>query len=147
MKKVVQFSLILIFLFSLSEDIFAQGPPPWAPAHGYRAKTRYVYFPDQNFYYDLNTHNYIYLSGPNWSISASLPKIFVGINLGSSTQIQLDFVGDRPYRYNNEHLVKYKMKHPKKIKKEKIIIREYDDDDEHHDNGHGKGRGRGHGHH
>lgn len=148
MKKVFKLCFILAFLFIVSEDIFAQGPPPWAPAHGYRAKTRYVYFPDQNFYYDLNSHNYIYLNGPTWSISASLPRIFVGINLGGSTQVQLDFVGDRPYRYNSEHIVMYKVKKPKKYKREKVIIIDRDNDQgEDHDGDHGHGHGRGHGKH
>lgn len=40
----------LAFLFFIPQDIFSQGPPPWAPAHGYRAKTRHIYFPDHNVY-------------------------------------------------------------------------------------------------
>jgi len=32
--------LILVFMLVMPADVFSQGPPPWAPAHGYRAKTR-----------------------------------------------------------------------------------------------------------
>lgn len=46
LKIVAVIALFVTFL--LPESTFAQ-PPKWAPAHGYRAKTRYVYFPQQNF--------------------------------------------------------------------------------------------------
>lgn len=144
MKQFTKFLLMLFVLITISENSFAQGPPPWAPAHGYRAKTRYVYFPDQNMYYDLNARNYIYLSGSNWVVRTTLPKLFVGVNLGRSSQVELDFVGDRPYRYNTTHIVKYKK--PKKVKAKKVVIF----NNHHHDHGHykhDKGHGRGHGKH
>lgn len=142
MKQATQFLLMLFLFITISENAFAQGPPPWAPAHGYRAKTRYVYFPDQNIYYDLQSRNYIYLNGSNWQIRATLPKIFVGINLGRSAQVELDFVGDRPYRYNTTHIVKYKK--PKKVKHKKVkVIEVYDDHNhDHHDHHHGRGHGK-----
>ena len=55
---------MLIFLSAI--NIYSQphgkrqGPPPWAPAHGFRANTRYVYFPEYNIYYDLKLGIYIY---------------------------------------------------------------------------------------
>ena len=111
-------SVLIVFLFFItSTEMFSQGPPPWAKAHGYRAKTRHIYFPDQNFYYDVQKHNYMYLSNNNWQISVALPSIFVGINLGNAAQIELDFTGNNPYRYNEVHIVKYKKE--KKYKGEK----------------------------
>ena len=53
-------------------------------------------------------HNYIYLSNNNWEVSVALPSIFVGINLGNAAQVELDFSGNNPYRYNEVHIVKYK---------------------------------------
>ncbi|MES2811039.1 MAG: hypothetical protein V4670_01080 [Bacteroidota bacterium] len=141
MKNLVKTFIITAVLFFITTDnIFAQGPPPWAPAHGYRAKTRYVYFPDQNIYYDLQARNYIYLSGPNWVVKTSLPKLFLGINLGKSSQVELDFYGDRPYRYNTTHVVKYKKGKKAKFNKVKVIKH----DNGHHGHGHG---GKGHGKH
>lgn len=86
------------------------GPPPWAPAHGYRAKTRYTYFTQQNFYYDNQRGLYIYLSGKNWQISASLPDVFKGVNLTAAVKVDLDFSGDAPQKYNADHKAKYKKK-------------------------------------
>jgi hypothetical protein len=144
MKRITQFLLTLFLVITISENSFAQGPPPWAPAHGYRAKTRYVYFPDQNMYYDLNARNYIYLSGSRWQVRATLPKLFLGINLGQSSQVELDFVGNRPYRYNATHIVKYKK--AKKVKSKEIIFLD-NHRDKHENHGHSKGHGRGHGKH
>ena len=103
-------ALILVFMLVIPADVFSQGPPPWAPAHGYRAKTRHIYFPNQNMYYDIQKSNYIYFSNGKWSISTRVPSIFVGINLGKSTQIQLDYYGSYPQYYNKDHKIKYKKK-------------------------------------
>jgi len=51
------------------------GPPPWAPAHGYRAKYRYHYYPSSYVYYDLGRKLYFYYDGGNWQVSVSLPAI------------------------------------------------------------------------
>ena len=127
--------LILVIMLVVPTDVFSQGPPPWAPAHGYRAKTRHIYFPDQNMYYDIQRGNYIYFNNGKWSVSVKVPSIFVGINLGRSTQIELDFYGDRPQRYNYSHKTKYKVK------------KHHHHDHKHSKgNGHpGKGHGKGHG--
>ena len=131
MKKIIKTVVVISILFTLiTDNLFAQGPPPWAPARGYRAKAKHIYFPEHNFYYDIQAHNYIYLNGENWSVSVAIPRPFININLGSSAQIQLDFVGHDPYIENHVHIVKYKK--PKKYKKNKKHD-DYDfDDDDHH---------------
>jgi hypothetical protein len=83
------------------------GPPPWAPAHGYRAKTRYVYFQDYPVYYDNDRGVYISMSGKNWSISAKLPDILKGVDLFATPKIDLDFSGDKPQELFDEHKSKY----------------------------------------
>ncbi|GFK92374.1 hypothetical protein NNJEOMEG_00199 [Fundidesulfovibrio magnetotacticus] len=42
------------------------GPPPWAPAHGYRAKQRYRYYPAQNLYMDPASGLYYFFQGGHW---------------------------------------------------------------------------------
>jgi hypothetical protein len=135
-KSIKTFALFAIIgLLFFPTETFSQGPPPWAPAHGYRAKTRHIYFPEHNFYYDVQKKNYIYLKGKNWTISIALPSIFVGINLGKATQIELDYVGNTPYIYNETHKVKYKkVKVKKAVVKKKVVIKS------------NKGHGHGHGH-
>ncbi len=115
--------IIVVFLFTGSANGQSQGkgnkkdksqkevgPPPWAPAHGYRAKTRYTYFTQQNFYYDNNRGLYIYMSGKNWQVSANIPEIFKGANLTAAVKVDLDFSGDDPQKYNSDHKAKYNKK-------------------------------------
>ena len=80
------------------------GPPPHAPAHGYRAKYRYRYYPDCSVYYDDHRELYFYLEGPNWRISASLPHA-IKVSLGDHVNIEMD--ADKPYTHYEEHKHKY----------------------------------------
>lgn len=92
------------------------GPPAHAPAHGYRAKHHYRYYPDASVYYDTAKDVYFYLDNDSWRISVSLPS---SIRLGS-TYVSLELDTDKPYKYHHEHKVKYppgKMKKNKKNKK------------------------------
>ncbi|MEN8228311.1 MAG: hypothetical protein ABFS38_09175 [Bacteroidota bacterium] len=121
-------AIMLTLAFTLPPDAFGQGngkpkgPPPWAPAHGYRAKTRHVYFPDQNFYFDVQKNVYIYLSGNNWQVGVNLPSLYAGIDLKGAVKVELELDMDSPQKYNTEHIVKYKKngnKPPVKIKVKK----------------------------
>ena len=137
MKKILLLSVGVIFLlFIVSTDIYAQGksnqksnapkkevpakgksdvskkpgPPPWAPAHGYRAKTRYVYFKDYDVYYDHTRGVYISISGGKWVLTTQLPRILARVDLVKAARIDLDFDGNEPQR---EHAI-HKKKYPKK---------------------------------
>ncbi|RYD58942.1 MAG: hypothetical protein EOP56_01560 [Sphingobacteriales bacterium] len=59
------------------------GPPPWAPAHGYRAK-QHAYFPDYYTFYDANRRGYVYWNNDSWLFSKSLPSFLSGVNLGTA---------------------------------------------------------------
>ena len=95
----------------------SKGPPPHAPAHGYRAKHRYWYYPSCSVYFEPENNLYFYLKGENWQVSASLPSS-LQVQLGSYVSMDLDT--DRPYVYYNEHKSKYppgQMKERNKKKK------------------------------
>ena len=89
------------------------GPPAHAPAHGYRAKHQYRYYPSQKVYHDTDRGLYFYLKGDNWEVGASLPS-HLKANLGESVKIELDT--DKPYVHNADHVKKYP---PKKLRKSK----------------------------
>jgi len=122
--------LIGFFIFSFSSNVFAGrsikiqwgkgsdseqpkyaknnkngGPPPHAPAHGYRAKHQYRYYPSNSVYYDTDRGLYFYLKGDNWEVGASLPSRF-RVDLGDSVSIELDT--DKPYIHHAEHVKKYR---------------------------------------
>ena len=95
------------------------GPPPHAPAHGYRAKHQYRYYPSCSVYYDSGRRIYFYLKGDNWEVGASLPSR-LRVGLGDSVSIELDT--DKPYIYHADHVKKYppgQMKKKNKKKKDK----------------------------
>lgn len=145
MKALPKLLILFFTVFLLCENSFCQGMPPWAPAHGYRAKTRYIYFPKENFYYDWNTRNYLYLDGKNWAVKATLPKL-IGINLRKSIQIELDFTGEKPYRFNTLHLAKYQKKKTRKNRKEEDAL-QINPVNHAHKHGHSISKGNGHRNH
>lgn len=108
--------LLMALTFAMPFDTLAQhghhgGPPPWAPAHGYRAKTSYVFFPDYNFYYDVHRELYFYMQGGNWAFGFNLPARLARIDLRSAPLVELAIVTDRPYIYNHNHIKYYKNHH------------------------------------
>jgi len=80
------------------------GPPPHAPAHGYRAKYQYRYYPNCNVYHDASRGMYFYMKGDGWAVGASLPTDLLS-NLGASVNLDMDT--DKPYEQNAEHAKQY----------------------------------------
>ena len=80
------------------------GPPPWAPAHGYRAKHAYHYYPDASVYFDISRKLYFYLEGDEWRAGVSLPGS-LHVHLGDYVTIEMD--SDKPYTHYNEHRAAY----------------------------------------
>jgi hypothetical protein len=92
-----------------------KAPPAHAPAHGYRAKHQYRYYPSRSVYFDTDRGLYFYLKGNNWEVGASLPTS-LDVELGDSVSIELDT--DKPYIYHADHVKKYPPgKKEKKYKK------------------------------
>jgi hypothetical protein len=81
-----------------------QGPPTHAPAHGYRAKYKYYYYPTCSIYFDIDRKVYFYLSGENWEMRAELPSS-MNVNLGHHVTLELET--DKPYTNHKEHQKKY----------------------------------------
>jgi len=80
------------------------GPPPHAPAHGYRAKHQYRYYPSCSVYYDIGRGLYFYIRGDNWEVGASLPNS-LRVELGDYVSMELDT--DKPYIHHEDHVKKY----------------------------------------
>ncbi|MEW6593336.1 MAG: hypothetical protein AB1413_00540 [Thermodesulfobacteriota bacterium] len=80
------------------------GPPPHAPAHGYRAKYGYRYYPSVSVYFDVNRKLYFYLQNGDWKVGVSLPDN-LRLKLGDSVTIEMD--SDKPYTEFQAHKAKY----------------------------------------
>lgn len=98
--------------------VVKKGPPAHAPAHGYRAKHKYRYYPNCSVYYDCGRKVYFYLRGDRWEVGASLPG-HLRLRLGDSVNIEMHT--DKPYMHHSEHVKKYppgqlKKKHKNKHK-------------------------------
>lgn len=91
-------------------------PPDHAPAHGYRAKHQYRYFPSSSVYHDADRGLYFYISGSNWQVAATLPHD-LQIQLGNSVSIEMDT--DKPYIYNDQHRKQYPPGQMKKMNEKK----------------------------
>jgi len=89
------------------------GPPSHAPAHGYRAKYSYRYYPGIHVYFDVGRKLYFFLDGPDWRISATLPR-HLGPKLGCFVELEMDT--DSPFTHFKEHKKKYP---PGQLKKKK----------------------------
>jgi len=95
--KVLTFSVCCVFLFpfsALGGSKSKGGPPAHAPAHGYRAKYNYQYYPKANVYYDTDRNLYFYMQGDNWKASVSLP-LDLKLGLGNYVSVEMDC--DKPY--------------------------------------------------
>jgi outer membrane lipoprotein SlyB len=80
------------------------GPPPWAPAHGYRAKHSYRYYPDSYVYYNPQRDLYYYRYAGRWVESELLP---VNIYLDEGAYVVLEMDEDEPYRFHNDVVKQY----------------------------------------
>lgn len=65
------------------------GPPDHAPAHGFRRKYEYSYYPSSKVYYDRDRGLYFWIRGDGWEVGAKLPDHFV-LNEDESVTVVLD---------------------------------------------------------
>lgn len=86
------------------------GPPRHAPAHGFRRKAAYRYYPESQVYFDTARGLYFYMDGGRWRSNGSLPGL-IGAALGGF--VVLDADQDRPYREIDAHRAKYPPGHMK----------------------------------
>ncbi len=91
------------------------GPPPWAPAHGWRSHHNY-YFPDYEIYYHVHTAQFIYFSGTTWIYVSALPTAYAHIDLWTCRKIVISYKGKDPYNHIDQH----RKSHPKKQTGEKV---------------------------
>ena len=107
---------VLLVLLAFPLDSLQADPPRWAPAHGYRAKTRQIYFPEQNFYFDLQRNVYIYFENGRWTSNIRPPRIYANINLMLAPKDELSIASSKPYLYNKAHMTTYKAKKGNAVK-------------------------------
>jgi hypothetical protein len=74
-----------------------KGPPPWAPAHGFRRNREYYFYPGANVYYRPADRTWFYLEGRDWRIGASLPT---SVRVDFTQSVPLEMETDRPFQFH-----------------------------------------------
>ncbi|MCK4379277.1 MAG: hypothetical protein KAW01_08045 [Deltaproteobacteria bacterium] len=96
------------------QSVKQKGPPPWAPAHGRRARMySYRYYPSSYVYFEASRGLYFYFSDGRWQSGISLPG---GIHIDVGDFVSIELESERPYDRFAEHRQEYP---PGKWKKKK----------------------------
>ena len=66
------------------------GPPPWAPAYGYRRQETYYYYPDVEVYFYPSVRRYYWLERGEWRYGSQPPRQVV-IEERTRVTLDLDF--------------------------------------------------------
>jgi hypothetical protein len=83
-----------------------QGPPPWAPAHGWRRKHEtYYYYPSHEVYYYPHQRRYYWYANGQWRSGPKLPSHYV-IHEHRRVVLDLDY---EPHQHH--HRVKDMYRH------------------------------------
>src|SRR5258706_7109872 len=81
-------------------------PPPWAPAHGYRAKQHtYIYYPVREVYYAPETRVWFWMAGNGWQFGSSLPVEYRPYTRSGGVTVLLET--DRPYVQHEDVVTHY----------------------------------------
>jgi hypothetical protein len=93
-----------------------QGPPPWAPAHGYRAKHQYRYYPSVHVYFDVGRRLYFYYDTGRWRMSASIPR---SIKIDAEDYVTIEMDTANPYEHHADVVKRFPPGLKKRGKKNK----------------------------
>lgn len=115
-KLTITSVLILILLFSSgSLNLYPQEPsegtvitpPAWAPPYNNVNKVRYFYFPDIECYYDVWTHEFIYLEDGSWMFGTTLPPSYSWFDLNTAYIVFLNSNVFEPWRHFHYYVSHY----------------------------------------
>lgn len=123
------------------EDAGPSGPPPWAPAHGFRRNRDYYYYPGADVYYRPADRTWFYLDGGNWRFGVSLPTT---IRVDFDRSVSLTMETERPYEFHD----KVRTYYPRDYFVKKVRVKEKGgrpEKAERHDDGDARGKGKGKG--
>lgn len=81
------------------EESGPKGPPPWAPAHGFRRNREYYYYPGANVYFRPTDRTWFYLEGRDWRIGATLPT---SIRVDLDRSVSLTMETERPFDFHEQ---------------------------------------------
>lgn len=99
--------VIVLLLATYAGEAYAQpGPPPWAPAHGYRAKSHYTYFPSLNFYFDNKAGVYFFFENSIWVRKTALPSKYKSYNWSKYKFEEFEWTNAQPWEKHHGKTMK-----------------------------------------
>lgn len=111
MKKFIIISLLLMTIgigrvaAQVGISVNIGSPPAWGP-YGY-ADARFYFMPDIDVYFDVWYNSYWYFDGYRWVSVQTLPPQYGYYDFYNGYKVVLDYRGNAPYRYYNNHRVSY----------------------------------------
>ena len=93
-----QLSLSLLFATVLAATPLTPvlaDPPPWAPAHGYRAKHdvvryEYDYYPSYEVYYEPSRSLWFWFDDGDWHFGSRLPIMYTPVHFRDHVRVELN---------------------------------------------------------
>jgi hypothetical protein len=111
-KKVCIASVLVVLFFGLMSCLPLSvtnreqySNPEWAP--DYYPGVRYYYIPDIETYYDLSSHDFVYLDNGQWFFSNSLPSMYNNYDLYNGYEIALNTDVYQPWMHHHFYLSNY----------------------------------------
>ncbi|HEX4875959.1 MAG TPA: hypothetical protein VFV31_04755 [Chitinophagaceae bacterium] len=112
MKRLKNGVLLLLTAFYAGCDTpflittsFGDTNPPWAPP--YYNGARYYYFPDEEMYYDLSGHQFVYLNNGQWLFTPTVPAVYSHTDLYNSFIITLNITVYQPWMHHQYYVSHY----------------------------------------
>lgn len=96
-------ALLITIVLGMATPALA-APPPHAPAHGYHAKHRYIYYREREIYYAPESRLWFWLDGGDWRFGARLPSIYQQF---TSNGVAIELGSDRPYSEHRHVVERY----------------------------------------
>ena len=81
-------------VYQSGHNVKKGGPPAHAPAHGYRRKFGYTYYPSKKVYHSKEKGTWFWIENGDWKFGAKLPS---SINLTGAASEKLELEADTPY--------------------------------------------------
>lgn len=81
-----------------------------SPSCGHYESVEYYYYPEIEAYFNIHSGVYIYYTSNGWVRSRHLPSYCNHYDVRRGYRVALDYHGNRPYTYFNDHKRMYKVK-------------------------------------
>lgn len=82
-------------------------PPSWAPYYANVNSVPYYYLPDIECYYDVSSHNFIYMENGNWLFASQLPSSYSWYDFNNTFIVILDSNVYQPWMHHHFYVSNY----------------------------------------